>query len=234
MKQAVIYTRFSPRPNAAECASCENQEARCRAHCVEYGYAVGQAFSDRNVSGGLLDRPGLSDALEALEPGWVLVVDSADRLARDLLVSLTIRHQVSERGATIECADGSPMATTPEGKLLANILAAFSAYERDRVRFRTSRGLKERQANGEWFGKPPIGWMRDPEDSKRLVRCEEEQRAIEYIRKKSSEGCSSTRIAILLNRALKNAPDHDKPPFSFCRGGPWTARTVSRILKRNS
>lgn len=223
MKQAVVYTRFSPRPNATDCDSCEKQEERCVTYCDKNGYLVVWVFHDKDVSGGVLARAGLIGAMNRLTPGSILVVDSPDRLARDLLVSLTIRHQVTERGATIEYADGSPIATTPEGKLLQNVLAAFSAYERDRVRFRTSRGLKKRQENGEWFGKPPIGMMRDPLDSKRLVRCEGEQTAIAFMRKMEGDGCTPAGIACLLNAACD---------ITSCRGRKWHARTIQRVLKR--
>ena len=99
-KQAIIYTRFSPRPNAAECDSCEKQMERCGQFCNNRelgsdGEGI-HVFSDEAVSGGELNRPGLQAAIEALEPGMVRVVDSSDRLARDMLGNLTIRQQGSD------------------------------------------------------------------------------------------------------------------------------------------
>lgn len=223
MKQAFLYVRFSPRPNAEECLSCEKQAERCRAYCDHQGYEVAGTFSDEAVSGGTLDRPGLSAAIGALAPCSVLVVDAYDRLARDMLICLTIRHRVSERGATIECADGSPSTITPEGELFANILAAFAQYERSRVRLRTSRGIKKRQAAGEWFGRPPIGWMLDPRDSKKLLEHPIEQDAIRKARYMSKRGWASEAIANLLTQT-----------FGPCRGRPWSARTVRSVLKRDS
>ena len=225
MTAAVIYTRFSPRPNARECDSCEKQEERCRAYCIQKGYRVVlNSLSDPDTSGGVLDRPGLSAAIRTIENfkgEVVLVVDAMDRLARDMLVSLTIRHEVERAGGRIEFANGTPVAETPEGRLFSNILAAFAAYERDRIRHATSRGMKRRQANGEWFGKPPVGWMRDPEDSKRLIRCEQEQKALEKMRELSRLGRPSHKIAELLTEEFG--------PF---RGKPWSARTVRRIFQQ--
>lgn len=223
-KQAIIYTRFSPRPNARECDSCEKQEERCRAYCKRQGYESDAAWmADEAVSGGLLNRPGLMEAINRLKPNNILVVDSSDRLARDMLVNLTIRHQVEQAGATIEFADGSPADTTPEGKLFQNVLAAFAAYERDRIRLRTKNGLEKKRKNGErTTGKIPIGWNEDPEDPKRLVRCEQERRAIIQM-------CSlrykmtSEQIALELTNSL-----------GFCRGRPWSARTVRKLIKRHA
>lgn len=219
MKQAIIYTRFSPRPNAKECTSCYNQEIRCFAYCKQKEHEVQGTYGDEGITGGTLDRPQLQAAIAALEPNNVLVVDSGDRLARDMLVNLTIRHQVAEAGATIEYADGSPSTTTPEGELFTNMLAAFAQYERSRISFRTKRGLAKRQANGEFFGKPPVGWMRDPGNSKKLVKCSLEQAAMEEAKCLAEIGRTSEHIAEVLTNY-----------YGQFRGKPWSARTVRKII----
>ena len=225
LKQAIIYTRFSPRPNAAECDSCEKQYERCQALLDRKEYTNRGRYQDRAVSGGVLNRPGLLAALKGLKPGQVLVVDSSDRLARDMLVNLTIRQQVLDAGATIEYANGSPSEDTPEGKLLTNILAAFSAFERDRIRLRTKQGLDKKRKNGErTTGKVPIGWMLDPNDLKRLVVCKQERNAIlRMVRMSMTLNATSTEIANWLNNCC-----------SHCRGKPWSARTIRKLIKRHA
>ena len=222
-KQAIIYTRFSPRPNAAECDSCMKQRKRCIQYCAnkKIGLRGVRVFSDEAVSGGDLIRPGLMEAINALKPGMVLVVDSSDRLARDMLVNLTIRQQVADAGATIKFADGSPCEDTPEGKLFQNILAAFSAYERDRIRLRTKQGLARKRKNGErTTSKIPIGWKLNPDDPKRLVKHFGELNAIRRMCCLASRGLSSKKIAVRL--------------FGSCRGKPWSDRTVRKMLKKHS
>ncbi len=221
-KQAIIYTRFSPRPNAAECDSCKKQDERCREYCRQHEYPIRAIYWDEDVSGGIIDRIGLQSAFEALHPGDILVVDSNDRLARDMLVNLTIRQQVANAGATIEFADGSPCEDTPEGKLFQNILAAFSAYERDRIRLRTKQGLARKRENGErTTSKIPIGWQLDPDDPKRLVKHHGELNAIKKMfRLRVKYELSSEGIAGRLNGS--------------CRGKPWSARTVRKMLKKHA
>lgn len=220
MTQAIIYTRFSPRPDADECKSCEKQEDRCREYCQRKEYTVADAFADKDVSGKALNRPGLGAALEALVPGMVFVVDSSDRLARDMLVNLTIRYQVERAGCQIEYADGSPVSNTPEGELFANILAAFAAYERARFARRTKAGLAKKKARGEWLGRVPIGW-RIEKETKRLVRNEDEQAAIAWAVELSKWGLSSDQIAPMLTADAGS-----------CRGKPWKGRTVRKLLTR--
>jgi len=217
-KQAVIYTRFSPRPNADQCKSCERQEERCRDYCRRHGYEVWTCCSDKDVTGKRLSRPGLNEALDQLGSGMVLVVDSADRLARDMLVALTIRHQVDRAGCQIEFADGSPVTDTPEGELFGNILAAFAGYERARFARRTKAGLAKKLARGEWLGKPPIGHRIDSA-TKRLVDNPEEQAAVAWAAELSQWGMSSDQIAVALTA--------DAGP---CRGRPWNGRTIRKLL----
>ena len=107
MTHCVIYTRFSPRPDAEECDSCDKQEDRCIAYATRKDYSIASMFRDSNVSGGKLIRPGLQAAIEMLEPDWVLVVDRSDRLSRDIAVGLAIRKQVKAGEGRIEYADGT-------------------------------------------------------------------------------------------------------------------------------
>jgi DNA invertase Pin-like site-specific DNA recombinase len=228
MKQALIYCRFSPRPNADECQSNEKQIERCLAYCenagpVGVGYVVCGTYSDVAVSGKILDRPELSLAIERLKPGMVLVVDTCDRLARDMLVNLTIRHQIERAGATLEFADGSPNYDTPEGKLFSHILAAFAAYERDRIAARTSAGLKRKQAAGQHLGKAPVGFEVDP-NTKQLVTCEHEQAAMRKIVAMSAAGVKKSEYI-----AMRITSIH-----GLFRGNPWSARTVRKIISNNS
>ncbi len=222
--QAIIYCRFSPRPNAAECTSNEKQLERCAKYCNDRDWSWRSiSFQDRKVSGSVLNRPGLQAALAALKPGMVLVVDSSDRLARDMLVNLTIRHMVKEAGATIEYADGSPTSVTPEGELVEDILAAVSSFQRKCIQRSTKRGLKKKRENGErTTGEIPIGWKK-AKDPKKLVVCEKERTAIIAIcRLKQRGDRSSTEITQYINAW------HDP-----CRGKPWSARTVRKLIKRH-
>lgn len=226
MTQAIIYTRFSPRPNADECKSNEKQAERCIEYCVRKGYCYHHPYSDEAKSGSVLQRPGLGAALNALRPGMVLVVDSSDRLARDMLVYLTICHEVKEAGATIEYANGTPTATTPEGTLIGTVLAAFSAYDRDRICLRTKNGLARKRKNGErTTGKIPIGWKLDPENEKRLVVCKKERQVILEVCCWAELGWSSEKMVRYFNNCST---------LWLCRGKPWSPRTIRRLIKRHS
>lgn len=229
MTMAFLYARFSPRPDANESDSAEKQLGRCEEYAKrkEYQVVSGCSYTDKGISGGVLNRPELNVAIEHMEK-WgrentdcILIVDSPDRLARDVLVYSTIRQQIADAGGRIEYADGSPPDGTPEGELMLNILAAFAQYERSRIRYRTKRALRNRQKNGEWFGKPPIGYMLDPENSKKLITCPEEREAVRMAKELKNSGWASSHICAILNDECGNF-----------RGKSWSARTVRKMIKK--
>lgn len=218
--KAVIYCRFSPRPNAKECDSNEKQEERCRYYINSCGYPTKSQywFHDKSVSGKTLYRKGLQAAMAALEPGDVLVVDRNDRLARDTLIYLTIENEVKQRGCRIEFADGSPIADTPEGKLFQNILANIAQFQREKYAERTKIGLATIRQSGTWCGRPPYGW-RKVKGQPKLVKDEHEQAVIQYI-KKNKDAMTSNKIASVLCQTGDNIH--------------WTGRKVRHVIKQIS
>src|SRR2546430_154962 len=81
MTPAIVYSRWSPRPNAEDCLSIETQLDRCRAFCQGNEYEIVQDYQEPNVSGDDC-RPELEKAIEhAKRLRAVLVVYKLDRAA---------------------------------------------------------------------------------------------------------------------------------------------------------
>lgn len=218
-KQAIIYCRFSPRPDADTSKSNARQNERCTFFCEKKGYEICCIFSDESVSGSTLIRKGLMKALSGLSTGMILVVDSPDRLARDLMVDLTIRKQIADLGCTLEFADGSPNTETPEGELIHDIMAAFASYERKRYARRTKAGMAKKKSEGVWCGRPPYGWKKLM-GIDQLVRSVEEQQQLELIQS-LAESLTSSEIAKAMS--LRHLT---------CRGRKWSDRSIRRILSK--
>ena len=178
MNTAVVYTRFSPRPDAAESESCDTQEAQCLAHVEDRGWRVRSLHRDEGVSGKAVDRPGLAVAIGALKKGDVLLVVRRDRLARDAFLAELIRRQVAARGARIHALQGEAVASdddSPEAAFVRHVLDGVAELERKLIGARTRTSMRTQQKAGKRVSyHAPFGWKVDPEDSTRLVRDEGE------------------------------------------------------------
>jgi DNA invertase Pin-like site-specific DNA recombinase len=221
--KCVIVTRFSPRPDdVKECRSGIVQAKRCRDYAEKTGLEVSGSFADDYVSGGKASRPGLDAAIEALRPGMVLLVDRHDRLARDINVSLAIKLRVAERGAEIRFADGTPDESTPIGEFQCNILRSLAQFQRSQIREWCRQASAKKRKEKKVFGTVPIGWKRDGEGPE-LVRNRHERDAIIHACRLAAARHTSKYIASVLTSES-----------GLCRGKPWNARTVRRIVKREA
>jgi len=83
----------------------ERQRDAIQRFATANGYRVMQEYRDEGVSGTkeLADRPGLAALLDHLESNGVhvVLVERADRLARDLMVSEVILDQFGRAGARV-------------------------------------------------------------------------------------------------------------------------------------
>ena len=157
---ALIYSRFSPRPNAAECESIELQNERCMAYCTAHGYVVAERFEDRDLSGGCAsNRPGLQAALSAAcRCKAALVCYSLSRLARSVRDAVEIADRLNHAGANLVMLDLNVDTTTPMGRCVFSILAAVAELERTQIAQRTSDAMQRHQANGRRMSRfAPVG-----------------------------------------------------------------------------
>ena len=167
MCKCVCYLRYSPRPDAATSESCERQLALIREYAARQSppWEIPDAavFRDEGLSGADHDRPGLWSAIEALQPGGVLIVYKLDRLARDAYLSHIIDRAIKKRGARLVSVTGEgTWDERPEGKLIRGILRQLDEYNREVLNARTSRVMRRHQAAGRKMGgKPPFGWQID-------------------------------------------------------------------------
>lgn len=221
--KAIIYARFSPRPNAEESESIETQVDYCRKHCEQHGWELAGEYSDRAISGDDEDRQGLWDAVDALRRGYVLVVLRLDRLARSVYLSEYIRRQVAQRKATIDAVQGGGNGDTPEEVFIRQVLQAEAEYAKKVTAARTKYAMLRHQATGRRMGSMlPYGWHQDPSNEALMVKDDGEQAAIERI--------VALRKSGLTLRGIVAALAAEKREF---RGRPsFRHTTVSKILRR--
>jgi DNA invertase Pin-like site-specific DNA recombinase len=225
---AVIYARFSPRPNAEECESVEKQIERCQAYCAGHGYEVIAEFHDKDLSGGRMDnRPGLQAAIDAAcRHRAILCVYSLSRPARCTRDAIDLAERLNTAGADLAVIQENVNTRSPMGRFIFTLFSALAQLEREQIAERTSSAMLKHQANGRRMTHPahcPFGKQPDPENPDLLIDHPAEQEAVAAIREARAQGKGLKRIARLLE--ARGMP---------CRGQKWHHTTVRSILRREA
>jgi DNA invertase Pin-like site-specific DNA recombinase len=174
-------------------------------------------FRDEGVSGTLFDRPGLTDLFVAIKADGVktVVVEKADRLARDLVVSETLLAEFRKLGVKVVTAEGGTDLTVdnddPSRKMIRQILGVVSEWEKSCIvqKLRAAR-IRAKERSGKCEGRKPYG-AKDGESE--IVTKIQELRA---------ERLTIDEVADRLN----------SEGFKTRCGGPWRFTQVRRILTR--
>ena len=113
-----------------------------------------QIFQDEGISGAAINRPGLDEALAALQSGDVLVVWKLDRLGRSLSNLITIIEDLGKRGIGFKSLSEAIDTTTASGELLFHIMGSLAHFERKLIAERTKAGLQAAKKRGKRLGRP--------------------------------------------------------------------------------
>jgi len=106
------------------------------------------------ISGAKSERPGLSQAIECMRHGDVLVVWKLDRLGRSLRDLIDIVSTLRHQGIGFRVLQEAIDTTTPAGELIFHIFGALAEFERAPIRLRTRAGLVAARARGRKGGRP--------------------------------------------------------------------------------
>jgi len=114
-----------------------------------------QVFKEK-VSGARADRPQLAKLMAGLRPGDIVLVTKLDRLGRSTKELLDLIERIGKAGASFRSL-GDPLfdTTTSQGRLVAALLAAVAAFERELIVERTTEGRQRAMAKGVRFGRKP-------------------------------------------------------------------------------
>jgi site-specific DNA recombinase len=181
----------------------EVQERAIRTFAESQGYALVDVLSDPGVSGAKRpeDRPGFQRILELAQARMfsVLLLWKFDRLARNLLFSVTTAHDLKEKYGIVLRGVTEPIDTaSPMGGMIFAILASFAAEERRVITGRTLAGKKEKASRGGFAGgAAPLGYKRDLQGG--LLIDDDEAAIVRQVVNMRAAGLSLRAIATTLN-----------------------------------
>jgi site-specific DNA recombinase len=219
--KAIGYVRVSTERQADAGVSLEAQAAKIRAMSVVQGVELSEILIDGGESAKSLKRPGMAKLLSLIDAGGVqtVIVAKLDRLTRSVKDLCELLDRFDRKKVALVSVVESLDTSSAAGRLVLNIMAAVSQWEREAVGERTRDALRHKRANGERVGNLPYGF-RLSSDGRRLEPHVTEQAALGEIHRLRRLGLSLRRIAEAMNVAA----------FRTRRGTKWRLESVARVL----
>ena len=113
-----------------------------------------RVFTDQ-LSGVIVERPGLAALLDHVRSGDTVVVVALDRLGRSLSGVIATIETLTEAGVLLRSLREGIDYSTPTGKMLAGIFAALAGYERELMHERANAARAAARTRGGHTGRPP-------------------------------------------------------------------------------
>lgn len=185
----VGYVRVSTEDQAREGVSLADQEERIRAFAFATGRELHEVVVDAGESAKSLKRPGLARVLDELRAGHVeaVVVLKLDRLTRSVRDLADLLDAFQRHDAALVSVSESLDTSTASGRLMLNLLASVSQWEREAIGERTADALAHKRAQAHVYGHAPFGYRRD---ANRLVSVPSELAALATLRDMRNQGMS--------------------------------------------
>lgn len=183
------------------------QAAAISAYLLLKGWTLDADFVEKQ-SAKNMRRPELQKAIAKVEQSKgarILIVAKLDRLSRSVKDFATLVERANAEHWQIVVCDLSIDMTTPGGRLIANIMASLSEWERQMIGVRTKEALAEKRKQGIRPGRPV------------------NERLALRIRNWHSGGMNLHEIAAHMN--YNNIP-------TAGGGKKWYASTVRGVLRR--
>jgi DNA invertase Pin-like site-specific DNA recombinase len=153
--KAVAYLRTSSAANTgADKDSGKRQQAAIEAFARTAGYEIIDSYYDEAVSGAdhITARRGFAAMMECIASNGIrtIIVETANRFARDLIVQETGYAMLKERGIELIAADKPDafLDDTPTAKLIRQVLGAVSEFEKAMVVSKLKGARDRKRATG--------------------------------------------------------------------------------------
>lgn len=142
----------------------ETQLMALREYVQSRGWRVVEEFVDVGISGAKEHRPALSRMMDAARRRRcdVVLVWKFDRLARSSRHLLNTLEELRIQGVDFVSLTEAVDTSSPAGKMMFSLVAAFSEFERSLIRERVLAGLQRAKSQGKRLGRPKAAPEGDP------------------------------------------------------------------------
>jgi len=221
-RRAIGYCRVSTDGQADRGVSLEAQAEKIRAMATVQDAELLDVIVDGGESGKSLQRPGIERLLAMIDRREVQVVIIAklDRLTRSVRDLGELLERFQRRGVALVSVGESLDTGSAAGRLVLNVMASVSQWEREAIGERTRDALRHKRAQGLRAGNVPFGYLL-AEDGQTLQVCVEEREVLAIIRGLRQNRASLRAIASELNaRGIQTRS-----------GAAWQHQYVANLLR---
>ena len=153
----------------------------------------------------------------------MVIIAKLDRLTRSVRDLTDLLERFAKHSVSLVSVGESLDTNSAAGRLILNVMASISQWEREVIGERTRTALAKLRSQGKMTGKPRYGW-RSVGKGLPVVEDAAEQGNLEIIRKMRAAGATFSAIAAALNERGSTVRS----------GAAWTVNDVQRVLARSS
>lgn len=223
MKKKLVggYIRVSTE-RQVEGYSVEGQITQIEQYCQFNSYELVDIYADRGISGKSMNRPELQRMLNDAKNGKLdcVMVYKTNRLARNTSDLLTIVEELHRQNVEFFSLSERMEVKNSTGKLMLQILASFSEFERNTILENIYTGQRQRALEGYYQGNLPLGYNNIPDNKKELMINQHEANIVKYIFESYAKGHGYRKIANALNHK----------GYVTKKGNPFSISAVTYIL----
>jgi len=149
--RVALYCRVSTTGKGQD---TEVQARELRDFAARRGFVVVQEFTDNGISGAKESRPALDEMLKAAKRRRfeAILVWKLDRIGRSLKHLVNLLAELEAVGVLLVSFSDNIDLSTPQGRLMFQIIGAMAEFERSLICERVKAGIAHRKAQGKKFG----------------------------------------------------------------------------------
>ncbi|EHJ07402.1 cassette chromosome recombinase CcrB [Staphylococcus simiae] len=221
-KRVGIYVRVSTEMQSNEGYSIEGQISQIKEYCHFNNFVVADVYADRGISGKSMNRPELQRMLKDAKDGNLdcIMVYKTNRLARNTSDLLKIVEDLHRLNVEFFSLSERMEVNTSSGKLMLQILASFSEFERNNIVENVFMGQTRRAQEGYYQGNLPLGYDKVPDSKHELMINQHEANIVKYIFESYAKGHGYRKIANALNHK----------GYVTKKGKPFSINAITYIL----
>jgi len=197
-KNAALYIRVSTDAQVEEGYSIDAQKEMLAAFCKAKQIDSYEFYIDGGWSGKDIERPEMQRLIADCNDKKIthVLIYKLDRISRSQKDTMYLIEDVFlPNNIALVSLNDNLDTSTPQGRSMIGILAAFAQMERENIALRTRMGMLERVKEGYWMGgdRTPFGY--DYDEQQGILIPNKNSEIVKKIFSLALEGYSNYRIA---------------------------------------